>query len=78
MKPHQIQLQIEGVDRFELEQIKEIIAAVLTVGGFNGVKNGSTILMFDSLGLFQKVRLDYYPWSRKHITPNNVERKNML
>lgn len=68
MKPHQIQLKIEGISESEIEQIKEIIAVVLTVGGFSGVKNGNTVLMFDSMGILQKVKLDYNPWSRRHTS----------
>lgn len=47
------------------KEIEQIISALLTSGGLTGVKGGKTIIHFDGDGVFQKVQLDYFPWSRR-------------
>ena len=49
----------------ELINIQEILDAVISSGGFTGVRGGQTILHFDAQGIFQSVELDYHPWRRR-------------
>lgn len=49
----------------DLEEMKQILEALVSTGGLTGVKGGQTIIHFDALGVFQKIELKYFPWVRK-------------
>jgi hypothetical protein len=49
----------------QLTGIKEMVAALCSSGGLTGVKQGRTILHFDSEGTFQGVELQYWPWRKR-------------
>jgi len=48
-----------------LKMYEEIITALVSSGGFDGVKGGQTILHFDANGIFMGVQLSYWPWKRR-------------
>ena len=65
-----IQLNIKNLENchFTEERLKlyeEIITALVSSGGFDGVKGGQTIIHFDSVGNFQGVQLSYWPYRRR-------------
>lgn len=60
-----IQLHIEGASIEQMEKYKEIFSVLLEKGALDGIKGGSAIIHFDSLGIFQGVQLDYWPWRRR-------------
>jgi hypothetical protein len=60
-----IRLEIDGVDRGKVADYLEILEVLLDKGALDGVKNGKAIIHFDSLGIFQGVQLDYWPWKRR-------------
>lgn len=62
-----IELNIEGMDRVELERYQEILVALISCGGLSGVKGGKTIIHFDNEGTFQGVQLDYWPWRKRKV-----------
>ena len=72
----EITLQITNTENIrnlspkQIEDMTRIIEAVVSSGGFTGVKGGQTILHFDQDGIFKSVQLSYYPWVRR-----NVDRK---
>lgn len=49
----------------DVEEMKQILEALVATGGLTGVKGGQTIIHFDSMGVFQKIELKYFPWVRK-------------
>lgn len=49
----------------EHDKFKEIFEALISTGGLTGVKSGATEIHFDPLGVFQKIRLTYFPWQRR-------------
>ena len=49
-----------------LRMYEEIITALISSGGFDGVKGGQTIIHFDALGIFQGVQLSYWPYRRRN------------
>lgn len=49
----------------DYKQIDEIVNALITTGGLTGVKGGSTIIHFDSKGVFQRIELKYIPWIKR-------------
>lgn len=55
----------------DLDEMKQILEALVSTGGLTGVKGGQTIIHFDAFGVFQKIELKYFPWVRK------AERKNI-
>lgn len=50
----------------ELQNIEEIVEALVQTGSLTRVKAGSTIINFDEKGLFQNVEVQYKPWIRKY------------
>jgi hypothetical protein len=67
-----IKLDIKNMQNCEftperLRMYEEIITALVSSGGFDGVKGGQTILHFDANGIFMGVQLSYWPWKRKKI-----------
>jgi len=60
-----LNINIEETDEKLIEKYKEILLALLKVGGLSGVKNGKTIIHFNHLGDFMGVQLDYWPWRRR-------------
>lgn len=48
-----------------LKEYEEIITALISSGGFDGVKGGQTIIHFDAIGKFMGVQLSYWPWRRR-------------
>ncbi len=49
----------------QLKGIEEMVSALISSGGVTGVKQGRTILHFDSEGTFQGVELQYWPWRKR-------------
>lgn len=49
-----------------LRMYEEIITALISSGGFDGVKGGQTIIHFDALGVFQGVQLSYWHYRRRN------------
>jgi hypothetical protein len=67
-----IQLDIKNMQNCEftperLKTYEEIITAIVSSGGLDGVKGGQTILHFDANGVFMGVQLSYWPWKRRKI-----------
>lgn len=59
-----IELNIEGVTKEETLRYQEIIAILISSGALR-LKNGSSVLHFDSEGVFQGVQLDYWAFRRR-------------
>ena len=60
----------ENVGHLEKEQvdnIQEIVTALITSGGLTGVKGGKTIIHFDGDAKFMGVQLDYWPFRRRRV-----------
>lgn len=51
----------------QLNQIEEIVNALVSTGGLSGVKGGQTIIHFDGLGTFQGIEIAYWPFRRRKI-----------
>ena len=49
----------------QVEEYNEIITALITSGGLDGVRGGQTIIHFDQDGVFMGISLNYWPWRRK-------------
>ena len=62
---------LTNMNQGDLEEMKQILEALVSTGGLTGVKGGQTIIHFDAFGVFQKIELKYFPWVRKS------ERKNI-
>lgn len=63
-------LNIENTENMRLsperqQNYEEILTALVSSGGLDGVKGGKTIIHFDPDGVFMAVQLDYYPWRRR-------------
>lgn len=56
---------IDSLSDNQIEDIQDIFNALVASGGLTGVKGGQTILHFDGDGIFQKIELKYFPWSRR-------------
>ena len=50
------------LNKEQVENIRQIILALIVSGGLTGVKGGKTILHFDEKGTFRGVQLDYWPY----------------
>jgi len=48
-----------------IDKYVEIFTILIEKGALDGVRGGSTIIHFDSDGVFQGVELDYWPWRRR-------------
>ena len=60
-----IELPIDNISTDDIIKYKEILNALIRCGGLSGVKNGQTIIHFDSEGNFQGVQLSYWPWRKR-------------
>jgi hypothetical protein len=65
-----IELDIKNMENchFTPERLRlyeEIITALVSSGGFDGVKGGQTIIHFDAVGNFMGVQLSYWPYRRR-------------
>lgn len=49
----------------DIERYSEIVSALISSGGLDGVKGGQAILHFSPDGTFMGVQLDYWPWRRR-------------
>lgn len=49
----------------QVEEYSEIITALITSGGLDGVRGGQTIIHFDQDSRFMGVQLSYWPWKRR-------------
>lgn len=56
---------LDSMTSSDLNEMKQIIEALIVTGGLTGVKGGQTIIHFDAFGVFQKIELKYFPWVRK-------------
>jgi len=56
---------VQSLSNEDIEQIDEIMNALITTGALTGVKNGQTVIHFDHTGTFQRVELRYFPWQRR-------------
>ena len=63
-----ITIYVEGASPEQIRKYEEIFRALLQVGGLDGMKNGSTILHFDSGGVFQEIEFSYRPWRRRSLS----------
>lgn len=63
-----IQLKIEGATQEQMVQYQKILYALVKVGGMDGVKNGKTIIHFNSEAKFLGIQLDYWPWKERDLT----------
>lgn len=64
-----ITLDIKNIENCNLDRLaiyEEIITALITSGGLDGVKGGQTILHFDANSVFQGVQLTYWPYRRRN------------
>lgn len=67
----EIKIQIKNSENIgklspeQVDQVTEILTALVTSGGLTGVKGGKTIIHFDGEGTFQGVELDYWPFRRR-------------
>jgi hypothetical protein len=59
---------VEDYDEAQVQQVKEIFAALVKSGGLTGVRGGQTIIHFDAIGTFQGVQLSYWPFRRRTKT----------
>lgn len=71
-----ITLEIKNAENmnFTPERVRvyeEIITAIVSSGGLDGVKGGQTIIHFDANGTFMGVQLSYWPWKRRKLDMNN-------
>lgn len=65
-----IELNIKNIENINftperLQMYEEIITALISSGGFDGVKGGQTIIHFDAQGMFMGVQLSYWPYRRR-------------
>ena len=66
-----IELEIKNTENIgsmsesDVKQMQEIMNVLITTGGMTGVKGGQTIIHFDAQGIFQRIELKYYPWTRR-------------
>ena len=58
-------VELKDTDEWEISKIEEIFRVLIEKGALTGVKNGRTIIQFDSEGTFMGVELDYWPWKRR-------------
>jgi hypothetical protein len=61
-----IELTIPDIDIKETARYQEILVALISSGALN-LKNGKSILHFDSDGVFQGVQLDYWAFKRRKL-----------
>lgn len=62
-----IKIEVEGASEEEMIKYTEIFSALVQTGGLSGMKNGSTNIHFDAEGVFQGIRLDYWPFKRRKL-----------
>lgn len=53
------------LDKDQLNNIQEIMNALVSSGGLTGVKGGKTVIHFDGDAKFMGVQLDYWPFRRR-------------
>jgi hypothetical protein len=68
----EIKINIKNLENVDVtpERVKkyeEIITALVSSGGLDGVKGGQTIIHFDQDAIFMGVQLSYWPWRRKKL-----------
>lgn len=56
---------VEHLSDKDVLQIQDVVNALVATGGLTGVKGGQTVIHFDANGIFQKIELKYYPWTRR-------------
>lgn len=66
-----IKIEMEGISYQETERYREIIHWLIASGGLN-IKNGKTILNFDSEGLIQEITTDATRWRRNKPISKDV------
>ena len=49
----------------DIQQMQEIITALISTGGMTRVKGGQTAIHFDNNGVFQRIELKYYPYIKR-------------
>lgn len=64
-----LELNIKNTENFkqDITKYEEILEALISSGGLDGVKGGQTIIHFDSNAEFMGVQLNYWPYRRKKI-----------
>ena len=65
MDINKIELRIQDVDEESHARYREILCALLTCWGLDGVKSGKTIIHFNGEGNFMGISLDYMPWRKR-------------
>lgn len=65
----EIKLQIKNTENLkgDLRKYEEIITALISSGGLDGVKGGQTIIHFDGDSNFMGIQLSYWPWRRRNV-----------
>ena len=58
---------IGNLSQSELRQIHEIVEALITTGSLTGIRGGQCSILFDHLGVFQKIEHKYYPYVRRSL-----------
>lgn len=61
-------LDIKNTENFDVRnqrKYEEIVSALISSGGLDGVKGGQTIIHFDSEANFMGVQLSYWPFKRR-------------
>ena len=65
MNINDIEIRVKGCTQDQINNYRDVLHGLLSVGGLDGVKNGKTIINFDGEGLFTYIQLDYVPWRRR-------------
>lgn len=64
----ELKLTIKNTENMHGDRVKvyeEIVSALISSGGLDGVKGGQTIIHFDQDANFMGVQLSYWPWRRR-------------
>ena len=64
-----LELNIKNTENMkgDLKKYEEIITALISSGGLDGVKGGQTIIHFDGDSQFMGIQLSYWPWRKRKI-----------
>ena len=56
---------IEGLSQSDMRQIHEVVKALISTGSLTGIRGGQASILFDHMGVFQKIEHKYYPYVRR-------------
>ena len=60
-----IQIEVEGATPEQLKRYTEIITILISKGALDGIRGGSTNIVFDGEGKFIGIKFEYWPWKRR-------------